>query len=248
MNTYEQIFSIRYSELNRHGLLKDEAFFDIFQEVASCHAEELGCGFGTLGDMTWFLSKIRIQVLRTPCKGDLAVKTWPSGFNGLYALRQALFHDAQGEIAHVSSYWLLVDLKTLRPQRLPDALPCPIPENPDLPRYFELPNLPRIAGEKPLESLVAEHEIDVNQHLNNARYLSRISDWLAHATGRTPRITDITAIFKHETQVDTLLTTSGTIDGQGHFQAAITSKKEDSSEVVHFLASGSIAMEERENG
>lgn len=260
MNTYEQIFSIRYSELNRHGLLKDEAFFDIFQEVASRHAEKLGCGFGTMGSMTWFLSKMRIQVLRTPAKGDLTVKTWPSGFSGLYAIRQALFYDALGEIAHVTSYWLLINLNTLRPQRLPGSLPCSIPENPELPRYFDLSIVPRIPRtldlsghprievKNPLESKVAEHEIDVNQHLNNARYCSRISDWLAQVTGRTPSIVDITAVFQHETQVNTLLTTKGTIDDQGNFQAAITSEKDDYSELVHFTAVGRIAMGGNENG
>jgi len=243
MNTYTQDFSIRYSELNRNGLLKNEAFFDIFQEVASRHAEQLGCGFGTMGSLTWVLSKIRIQVLRTPSKGStVSVKTWPSGFNRLYATREGLFYDGDGEVARVTSYWLLIDLKNLRPQRLPDALPCPIPDNAELPRYFELSSkITKLIGENPLESRVAEHEIDVNQHLNNARYCSRISDWLAFVTGRTPRITDISASFLHETPVNTLLTTSGLLDDQGNFQAAISSKQADGTELVHFTANGTIA-------
>lgn len=243
MNTYTQDFSIRYSELNRNGLLKDEAFFDIFQEVASRHAEQLGCGFGTMGRLTWVLSKIRIRVLRTPSRGStVSVKTWPSGFNRLYATREGLFTDGDGEVAQVSSYWLLIDLKSLRPQRLPDALPCPIPDNAELPRYFDLASkTTKLIGGNPLESRVAEHEIDVNQHLNNARYCSRISDWLAFVTGRTPRITDICASFLHETQVNMLLTTSGLLDDQGNFQATISSSQADGTELVHFTANGTIA-------
>ncbi|MBQ9367405.1 MAG: hypothetical protein IJT83_06450 [Victivallales bacterium] len=140
MNTYTQSFSIRYSELNRNGLLKDEAFFDIFQEVASRHAEQLGCGFGTMGSLTWVLSKIRIQVLRTPGKGStVTVKTWPSGFNRLYATREGLFADGDGELARVTSYWLLIDLKTLRPSVCPMPCRAPYPTTRSCPGTLTLP-------------------------------------------------------------------------------------------------------------
>ena len=57
----------------------------------------------------------------------------------------------------------------------------------------------------------------------------------------TRRLKDFPAASLHETQVNTLLTTSGQLDDQGNFQAAISSIQPDGTELVHFTANGTIA-------
>lgn len=245
--SYNENFRVRYSEADRNGFFRNESYFDIFQEVASKHAEILGCGMHAMGSLTWVLSKIRIEIARNISVGtEFKVTTWPSGVKRLYATREAVFEDAQGEFARCSSYWLLIDLNTLRPMRLPDALEglgLSLPDNSDKPCFFDLSARETACeGIHPMAAEVLEHEIDVNVHLNNARYISRTSDWLCKETGKCVAIESITANYLHAVLAGTVLETSGILNDDGHFSVTINGPDESGKQICRFSAIGCIRI------
>ena len=240
LRSLEGAFVVRSSEVNRYGQARIETFFDYFQEMAGAHADKLGCGLRMLQEhqQAWVLLRVRLDVFRTPRLGDtVRVRTWPSGFKRLYALREGLFFDNDGEIGHITSYWALLDVTRMRPLRLPEALAVPLPDNSSLPQYFDLDSKVMAKGhDLPMTCVVPEHFIDINGHTNNARYASLVGDWLAKNSGEPQEITSITAHFLQGTPAWSNITISGHCADDGHFSVEIV--KDGTEPVAVYVAEG----------
>ena len=240
---YECEYKVRCGDVNRNGDIRTDVLFDCFQEAANMHAEQLGCGFNVFmqKNIAWVLARIRLDVLRTPRLGDtLQIRTWPSGFKRLYALREALFHDANGDFARLTSYWVLLDMEKMRPLRLPESLPIALPDNSDLPQFFDLGSRVAVAGDDNQMLLtVPEHFIDINGHLNNARYWTLVTDWIAKSSGKVCNVASVTGHFLKETAAWTDIAVSGTINGDGSFAVQIADAQGD--HAAHFIAEGRLA-------
>jgi acyl-ACP thioesterase len=103
----------------------------------------------------------------------VVVETWPSGLNRLYATRVFVLRDREERVlARGTSAWLVIDTERRRPVRPPASLddlelpdrPSPIDdEGPD-------PEAPeRVDAERTFR--VRYHDLDLNRHVNNVRYL-----------------------------------------------------------------------------
>ena len=134
--------------------------------------------------------------------GEMVVSTWPSGSDGLFAVRDFMVSDGNSRlVARAKSYWLVVDSQTKRPQRLA-VLPV-------FPPVFNHPE----TMDKKLNKLdfhidkipagyfkVNFSDMDIARHVNNTRYI----DWI---------IDDFDAPFRashflNEIEIDFLLETS----------------------------------------
>ncbi|MBR0459364.1 MAG: hypothetical protein IJJ26_09005, partial [Victivallales bacterium] len=206
------------------------------------------CGFNhtTSQNVMWVLSRMRVEFLRTPhCGETVSLKTWPSGFDRLLALREYLMTDSQGEtLMRGTSFWVLLDFQNGRPLRLPDALPFPLPDNSSLPQFFQNP--PRIAQDglgHPMEVVVRETMIDVNQHLNNARYITFVADWLSRELGDPTRLAELSVVYNRATPVGTHLVITGSLEAGGAFRVRIDGAEEGSGLLPRFLAQGRVSQE-----
>ena len=183
MNTYQESFRIRYSEGDRHGRLKLRTFFDYAQEVAGNHATALGCGLETLlvRRQAWVLSRIRVRFHDYPSIGTtVTLKTWPSGFDHLFARREFELYGADGALLiEATSLWLFLDTEKLRILNVAKEIGELIPDNSMLPVHFEeLGKLPSPTEGEQREFSIRETQIDLNGHLNNAEYAGIIQDVL----------------------------------------------------------------------
>ena len=236
MNVWNENFTVRHTEVSREGKLRIDAFFDYMQEAAANHATDLGCGLADLETrgMMWVLSRLRLRIFRTPGIGErITVTTWPSGVDKLFATREFILTIGDEQIAAGSSFWLLLDRARMRPLRVLESLPIPLPDNSGRERVFtDLPKLPRRECADPLPLTVTESQIDVNRHMNNARYVARLFDWLAVRLGSAPVVSEIQANFLMGTAPESVLTVSGSaengvwyieesVDSVPHFQAEI---------------------------
>ena len=189
MNTYQETFRIRYSEGDRHGRLKLRTFFDYAQEVAGSHATALGCGLEALlaRKQAWVLSRIRVRFHAYPSIGDeVTLKTWPSGFDHLFARREFELTGPDGTLlVEATSFWLFLDTENLRILNAVKEIGELMPDNSGLPVHFtELGKLPSPTEGESFEFSVRETQIDLNGHLNNAEYAGVIQDVLG--AGRYP--------------------------------------------------------------
>ena len=199
----EEHYFIRHHQAGADGKLRIAPLFDFMQDAAALHADELGCGLDFLhrNRMLWVLSRIRVAIDRMPEIGEtIHVLTYPTGTERLFALRQFTITDADGgPLARATSCWLVLKAETYHPLRPESALERPLPLNEALPRHFSgLAKLPEVTEPAAPRQEVAVRPslIDVNRHLNNARYAAFASDVAAElAPGR--RIAEIELHFQH---------------------------------------------------
>jgi medium-chain acyl-[acyl-carrier-protein] hydrolase len=157
------------------------SFFRYFLEAAWNHAESLGFGFGDLGAQGkfWVLSRLRLEVAHYPAWGSqTTLRTWPRGIQTVFALRDfELLDDTNQRLAAASSAWLVVDSISKRPQRLLKTLPglAAFNANAALARDPEkLEDNETWDSEFPITARYTD--IDVNNHVNAARYIGWILD------------------------------------------------------------------------
>jgi len=178
---WEISFPLRFGDIDRSNRLTLSATFDHFQEAAISHAESLGIGRETMAKsgQAWILSRMSVVLERRPTyRESVTVRTFPIGWEKLFALREYDIRDSSNEvIVRGSSSWIILDIEKRRPLR-----PQTVMEKIALNKSFAtLPggaigipakeNLHKIEERKALFS-----DIDYNGHVNNARYIKWIED------------------------------------------------------------------------
>lgn len=224
-NIFRRDFIVRYSEVNKFGILKLQSIFDYLQQIAAEHANSLGFGMNDLYDknMIWVLSKMCIRIYGSfHPEQKITVATYPSSVEKLFFRREFEIYDsASGEIlAQSSSFWLLLDSIKLRPLRR-NVLEGARLENPELPVFVE--TFPPAPEEMPfsedvLISDVKFSQMDINQHLNNAQYAALTEDAVYEKLQKPFNFKEINVSFLRAQTYPDNLATSVTISDSGAFQ------------------------------
>lgn len=167
---------IRASDVTPGGTASVLALATLFQEVAGRHADALGVSMQDLlaDGHAWVLARLRMEIERLPqWEDEIVIETWPSGLNGLYATREFVFLGADEAVfARGTSAWLVIDVERRRPLRPPSVLydielpekPAPLGETTE-----ELSGPSRVDRARTFS--VRFHDLDLNRHVNNVRYL-----------------------------------------------------------------------------
>lgn len=167
---------VRYSEIDETQALTLPALINYFQDCSTFQSEDLGVGLEVLKERgkAWILSSWQIMVERRPKLGEeVAISTWPTGFEGLYGTRNFQMKDKEGNmLAYANSIWVYMDVEKGRPAKpLPEEIAVYQTEMPlemsYAPRKIELPE--ETADGAPF--LVLHSQIDTNHHVNNCQYI-----------------------------------------------------------------------------
>jgi acyl-ACP thioesterase len=181
---YQETFLLRTSQCDFRGTWRPSAIFEAMQEASGMHSHLLGCGRDALMQegYVWVLSRMEVQMNKYPGVGDrVLVETFPMNNRRWFFPRFFIFRNEQGdELGSASSLWVLLDLET-RKMAPPDRVVHLIPDNSDLTAPMGLPSAAaEVEGEERLFNRVPAYtDLDVNNHVNNARYV----DWLCDALG-----------------------------------------------------------------
>jgi acyl-ACP thioesterase len=178
---WSERFGIRSFDVDATRRMTSPCLCRYFLEAAWNHAEALGVGFNRLQAQGkfWVLARLRIEVRQYPGWGDrVTLQTWPRGIKTAFALRDfELLNESGAQLVAGSSAWLVVDAVSKRPQRLHKLFPglealsgrAAIGKDPE-----------KLADEETWESefpVTARYtDIDVNRHVNSARYLGWMLD------------------------------------------------------------------------
>ena len=165
---------IMYSQLGRNCTLSLPALMDLFQDIATLHAHEMGSGLEYLYsiDRAWIMSRWRVRLDKMPrCGHPVTVRT--RAYECRRALNRRAFElvDKDGAIlAQADSLWTLIDTKTGTPVSAVDITapylePGEGPQLGDLPRKVQLPEQ-TVPG--PVFSITPDL-LDTNHHVNNVR-------------------------------------------------------------------------------
>jgi len=96
-NIWQETYQIRSYEVDCHHRLSVLAIFNFMQEAASRHAEALGVSIQQLlaENYTWLLSRLKIKIASfSGWQDQINIRTWPSGAQRLFALRDFELQDA----------------------------------------------------------------------------------------------------------------------------------------------------------
>ncbi len=165
---------VLYSQLAPNGQLSLTALLDLFQDVATLHAEDAGDGLDqrTVSHTAWLLSRWRIRLGQMPTSGA-HVQVNTQAYECRKALNRrcfALLDENGAELAVGDSLWTLVNTDTGAPT---DATQVVVPylepgkghDMSGLPRRLQLPANCTAAEAFP----VTDDLLDTNQHVNNVR-------------------------------------------------------------------------------
>jgi acyl-ACP thioesterase len=132
MDVWKETCPVGFTAVDESGTLTLAAAFDYFQEAAIRHAENLGVGRGPMSALGqgWVLSRVSALMRRRPRETEqITVRTWPRGWEKLFAIRDFDIQDGAGmPLVIARSCWLIVDIEKRRPLR-PQAAMEKLPRN-----------------------------------------------------------------------------------------------------------------------
>ena len=203
-NTYDESFSILSRDCDLKGTWRLSSVLEAMQEAAGAHSLLLGCGREELlkRHIVWVLSRSEIHMSRYPRMGEkISLHTFPMPNRICFFPRYYIFTDERGEmVGKAGTLWLLLDTETRR-MLPPGDIANLIPDNRDLTVPMKLP---ATVGSLQGEEFVSEYtpvysDLDVNGHVNNAKY----ADWLCNTLGidLMSRCEPETVIFNYNHEV-----------------------------------------------
>ncbi|KAI4380423.1 hypothetical protein MLD38_006616 [Melastoma candidum] len=220
---FRQNFSIRSYEIGADRSTSIETLMNHLQETALNHVRTAGLfadGFGCTPEMSkrnliWVVTKMQILVDHYPSWGDtVQVDTWVSGSGKNGMRRDWHVRDLKtGEIiAKASSLWVMMNKHTRRLSKMPeevrgeiephfvDSAPAVAEDN------RKLPKLDDSTADFVRSSLTPRwYDLDVNQHVNNVKYLGWILESAPQTILESHQLTAITLEYRRECGKDSML-------------------------------------------
>lgn len=222
---YRQQFVVRSYEIGPDRTATMETLMNLLQETALNHvmcSGLAGDGFGATRQMSlrkliWVVTRINIQVDEYSRWGDVVeIDTWvaSSGKNGMR--RDWIIRDrnTKNMIARATSNWVMMNRETRRLSKIPDEVRQEV-----LPFYLDRSIIAAAAaGGRKIEKLTdstAEHirsglaprwsDMDVNQHVNNVKYIGWILESVPLDVLEDYHLTSITLDYRRECRQSQLL-------------------------------------------
>jgi acyl-ACP thioesterase len=173
---WREAYTIRSYEADAQGKATMPLLCRFMQESASNHAEHLGFGISWLAEnnFAWFLTRQLVRMDIYPGLGEtIQLLTWPKGRDRLLWYRDFKILDSgDSVIGRAVTAWLVIDLDRRRPRRA-DTLRSLHPSNDvesALPRRpGKVASLSKATHSHSL--CVGYRDLDVNEHVNSARYI-----------------------------------------------------------------------------
>lgn len=181
---WEETYRITTYHTGPNAKASFTALCDFFQETAWQHANYAKLGYFDLKEKgyMWVLSRLRVVVNGYPnWNEEVKVLTWPKFADRLFAYRDFELRNKNDKIlACATSAWLILDVETRRPQRMSDF-------SGDMEFLEEqnaledsLKKLSFHVEDKKERFYVKHSQLDLNNHVNNVKYIEWIID--AHPT------------------------------------------------------------------
>ena len=195
-------YRLRWLDFDRHGHIRPTTVLDLLQDVATIQAEEMGIGRDDMlaRGVFWAVVRLKYEVIKEPVHYQVVrVRTWPHTPTSFSFMRDFSIRDEAGDLLiKASSEWVLMDIESRKFVKVTDHYTGS--QDFDEERSFQ-GRLRKIAdfGEDTLptyEVVPTLSDIDVNGHVNNARYPSFVMDALETCSYASVRSMQID--YRHE--------------------------------------------------
>ena len=174
---------VRYSEINKEGLLDIPSVLNYFQDCSTFQSEYLGVGMDYLKKKkrVWVLNSWQIEFIQDiGMLEDIETGTWSYGSRGVYGYRSFVLNKADGTRAvNANTIWVFTDIDT--------GMPIKVKQE-DIEVYGLEPKIDMTdygrkivtgsEGVAETEFPVRKYHIDTNGHVNNVKYVQFAMEYL----------------------------------------------------------------------
>ncbi|NOY81589.1 MAG: hypothetical protein GXP31_11380 [Kiritimatiellaeota bacterium] len=214
---WQENCTVGTNDIDCFGRAAPAAVGRYLQEAAIHHARHLRVAFDDLAPkgLTWILMQLDLRSSHWPAVDDrLAIATWPSKTDPLFAYRQFVVRNASGqECIRAATAWALLNLRTRRPVRMPAFIrEIQTPDRPDaVENAFPRLRAPQEAAGPPVSIPVLRADLDLNRHVNNTRYLTWLIETVPDETWETGELSELQLQYRAEARRgEEVLATAGT--------------------------------------
>jgi acyl-ACP thioesterase len=189
-------YRVRFDEAGPDGLVRTSALLRYAQDIAWTHSERLGF------DRAWYERRTLAWLVRAaelvlhvpiPLGAELELATWVAGYRKVWARRRCEVRFGDRPAAAVDTDWVLVDGRGA-PVRIPPEFGAAFPSA-RLAVQLGRVNLVAAPPDADRRALrVRPHELDPNDHANNAAYVDWLEESVLAARGRAAGDTPLTAL------------------------------------------------------
>ncbi|KAK1271316.1 hypothetical protein QJS04_geneDACA012570 [Acorus gramineus] len=221
---YRQTFVIRSYEIGPDKTATMETLMNLLQETALNHVMTSGLasdGFGATHEMSlrkliWVVTRINVQVERYSCWGDvIEIDTWvaAAGKNGMR--RDWIIRDYSTKqiITKATSTWVIMHRETRRLSKIPEQVRKEV-----TPFYLDREVMAADNDTNKIDKLNEEtaenirsglaprwSDMDVNQHVNNVKYIGWILESVPINVLEDYNLTSMTLEYRRECRQSHLL-------------------------------------------
>lgn len=175
---------VRYSEVDANGNLEIVSLINYLQDCSTFQSEHKGLGLTFMRErrFAWVLAATHIEMGRLPrfCE-RITVSTWCNAMKRFTANRYFTIADEAGElVVRASSLWTTVSTETPKMLPIPESEKAYLEDTPAPPLSGRLER--KVVGQGEAQEgapiVVAAHNLDTNNHVNNAQYVLLAQDAL----------------------------------------------------------------------
>lgn len=173
-------YRLRWMDFDQYGRLQPAAVLDMFQDVATLQAEDMGIGRDDMlaKGVFWAIVRSKYEIVREPAHYQVVTaRTWPHTPTRFSFLRDFSLRDADGDLlVKATSEWVLMDMRSRKFASVKDHYDGP--DDYDEARSFE--RKPRKLADfdedslPPFTVVPSYSDIDANGHVNNAMYANYV--------------------------------------------------------------------------
>ena len=189
MSVYREEIHLRAKDVDLYRRLRTSELFRLLQEASIRHTEQLGMGREKTLDkgILWVLTQQRCEIRRMPEYDEhIVLKSWPGRNMHLLFPRHYSMETAAGEpLLKASAIWCLVDAKS-RKVVFPEKYGVQI-DGAETGEEIELPRpIRKLDCTETRVFTVPYSYVDLNGHMNNARYFDLAEDCIGAAARGLP--------------------------------------------------------------
>lgn len=168
-------YRLRISDFDRYLKVMPSAVLDLFSDVATIHANQLGMGLEDMRrkGLMWAVVRTKYEIVKQPeVHQEVIIATWPHTLGRMTFLRDYAIKSLEGEtLVKGTSEWVVMDFVERKFANARDAY-----DGDDAfceERMFE-GKLRKIRDFEPVDEgqviVPAWTDVDINMHVNNAKY------------------------------------------------------------------------------
>lgn len=196
--------TINIGDVSRHGNLRLDSLFNMFQEMAILHTHRVGIELKDLFESrkTWMLNRVAADITKLPrLEETVETATWSRKIHRFKGIRDFEIFAGGESIIRATSLWVYFDARRGRPVRAPDYFEDKYGVVADQATDVDIESIGFAEITRPDLSIPIATRIsdyDINGHANNAAILQYIETGIYRFAPEESRIERIQLVFQHE--------------------------------------------------